>query len=442
MPCAPVWTSPDGALAAGYREVVQRRPHEFKIAALSALAELFSESGRNAAEVPVFAAGFGNRKTDVLAYRAVRVAAQRIFVVEPSSSLTVVGTGEVLGPKGYLQMASQLGRLIGASPPSPTESTDAMAAHFQHGASLQPRVQRLCNIRLNARPEATDGLAVRSGDGVLTCTPFALRFFVRGESPFPSPNESAVLFVNGERVSSVVAAVGDDGLVRFGAAATLSGALPSHVTSAELGAMRLSRGHNELVVRWAALETSARVFVAESDSSFVSISLGASVDAGLRDGRDSDGDSLLEMVQRSGLEWICLSGGSASALRWMQQQQPHVAAHGIVVHLPRDHTAAQHDADVRRFCEQVESLFAAAGRDVMSDRPFYAGISAGTSDTLLLRAMRIRPMCLFSIDGPSKISVVGTGDTFLTFASLLPALKRPESMSVPVAKHGSTRRSD
>ena len=76
LPDGPVIMSPDRLIAALKREVIDRRPEEFKIAALTDIRSLFG--GRNP-----FYAGFGNRITDALSYRAVDIPAYRIYSIDP-----------------------------------------------------------------------------------------------------------------------------------------------------------------------------------------------------------------------------------------------------------------------------------------------------------------------------------------------------------------------
>ncbi|VDM42122.1 unnamed protein product [Toxocara canis] len=74
LPDGPLLLSPTSVLMAFRREVIDRKPEEFKIAALSDLKECF----------PVkqpFYAGFGNRETDVIAYRAVDIPLDRILII-------------------------------------------------------------------------------------------------------------------------------------------------------------------------------------------------------------------------------------------------------------------------------------------------------------------------------------------------------------------------
>lgn len=84
LPGGPVITSPDRLLTAFTREVILRKPQEFKIAALRDIQRLFP-SGHNP-----FHAGFGNRDTDVISYRAVGVPEGKIFVIDPAGAVKQV----------------------------------------------------------------------------------------------------------------------------------------------------------------------------------------------------------------------------------------------------------------------------------------------------------------------------------------------------------------
>ncbi|KAL7747100.1 lipin Ned1 [Sorochytrium milnesiophthora] len=80
LPDGPVFLSPDRLVAAFTREVIQRRPEEFKVACLKDVRSLFKE--RNP-----FHAGFGNRHTDAFSYRAVGIPTSRIFTINPVGEL-------------------------------------------------------------------------------------------------------------------------------------------------------------------------------------------------------------------------------------------------------------------------------------------------------------------------------------------------------------------
>lgn len=83
LPNGPVLMSPNRLVESFTREVIRRKPQEFKIQALREVRSLF------AMEYNPFHAGFGNRETDVISYRAVGVIPHRIFVVNTSNELVV-----------------------------------------------------------------------------------------------------------------------------------------------------------------------------------------------------------------------------------------------------------------------------------------------------------------------------------------------------------------
>lgn len=67
LPEGPVLLSPDRLVQAFTREVIQRRPQEFKMQCLKDVKRLFSGEKQNSP----FYAGFGNRITDAMSYRSV-----------------------------------------------------------------------------------------------------------------------------------------------------------------------------------------------------------------------------------------------------------------------------------------------------------------------------------------------------------------------------------
>ncbi|KAF9903035.1 hypothetical protein EC991_004286 [Linnemannia zychae] len=75
LPDGPVIMSPDRLMTAFHREVIMRKPEEFKMACLRDIRRLFED--RNP-----FYAGFGNRITDALSYRSVNVPSSRIFTID------------------------------------------------------------------------------------------------------------------------------------------------------------------------------------------------------------------------------------------------------------------------------------------------------------------------------------------------------------------------
>ncbi|KCV71982.1 hypothetical protein H696_01390 [Fonticula alba] len=81
LPPGPLICAPDRLLAAFTREVIERKPHVFKMAALGEILKLFP------ADTQPFYAGFGNRPTDALSYQSVMVPIERIFTINPSGNI-------------------------------------------------------------------------------------------------------------------------------------------------------------------------------------------------------------------------------------------------------------------------------------------------------------------------------------------------------------------
>jgi len=80
LPKGPVFMSPDRLFWAFNREIIRRKPEEFKIACLQDIARLFPKNP--------FYAGFGNRPTDMVAYEAAGVPPGRVFIINPSGKIT------------------------------------------------------------------------------------------------------------------------------------------------------------------------------------------------------------------------------------------------------------------------------------------------------------------------------------------------------------------
>ncbi|KAL3140747.1 hypothetical protein ABBQ32_005301 [Trebouxia sp. C0010 RCD-2024] len=81
LPAGPVIISPDGLFPSLYRELVLRRPHEFKIRCLEDIRALFPSDWNP------FYAGFGNRDTDEISYLTVGVPASKCFIINPKGEL-------------------------------------------------------------------------------------------------------------------------------------------------------------------------------------------------------------------------------------------------------------------------------------------------------------------------------------------------------------------
>ena len=85
-PCVTDATSYYGSLK---REVVDKSSHLFKAEFLAEeLRDCFSKAGRTLIEKPVFMAGFGNKDTDAMAYRAAGVHPVLTFIIDKRSVVT------------------------------------------------------------------------------------------------------------------------------------------------------------------------------------------------------------------------------------------------------------------------------------------------------------------------------------------------------------------
>ena len=72
--------SPHGIIPSLYREMILKRPQEFKMAALQGIRSLFP------ADWNPFYCGFGNRSSDDVSYLHMGVPPQRIFTINPSGA--------------------------------------------------------------------------------------------------------------------------------------------------------------------------------------------------------------------------------------------------------------------------------------------------------------------------------------------------------------------
>ncbi|ELT87039.1 hypothetical protein CAPTEDRAFT_223314 [Capitella teleta] len=81
LPEGPLLLSPSSLMSAFHKEVIERKPEEFKISCLKNIAALFPESANP------FYAGFGNKINDTWAYRAVGIPISRVFTVNHRGEL-------------------------------------------------------------------------------------------------------------------------------------------------------------------------------------------------------------------------------------------------------------------------------------------------------------------------------------------------------------------
>lgn len=81
MPDGPILLNPTSLITAFHREVIERKPEQFKISCMSDIKALFPVDSNP------FYAGYGNRINDVWAYRAVGIPIVRIFTINPKGEL-------------------------------------------------------------------------------------------------------------------------------------------------------------------------------------------------------------------------------------------------------------------------------------------------------------------------------------------------------------------
>lgn len=132
LPVGPVVISPDGLIPSLYREMVVRRPHEFKIATLQSIRNLFPPFWN-----PFFA-GFGNRGTDEISYKAVGIPPGKVFTINPRGEIRR-STGAVVG--------SLLGSLAGINtlvnevfPPQVASKGESVRTEFNDAAFWRPPI--------------------------------------------------------------------------------------------------------------------------------------------------------------------------------------------------------------------------------------------------------------------------------------------------------------
>ena len=121
LPGGPVILSPDRTLAALKREIVLKKPEVFKMACLNDIKSLYFNSGvLDDDERTPFYAGFGNRITDAISYRSVKIPSHRIFTINPNGEVHM----ELLELTGQKSSYLLIGELVDLFfPPLPEVST-------------------------------------------------------------------------------------------------------------------------------------------------------------------------------------------------------------------------------------------------------------------------------------------------------------------------------
>lgn len=116
LPEGPIIMSSDRLFASFSREVILRKPEEFKIATLNEIKSLFETKDN---PQPFFA-GFGNRITDTISYKTVGIPDHKIFMIDTTGNIKVYDT---LNHKSYTDV-HQLVNLMFPDVKSKFVSTD------------------------------------------------------------------------------------------------------------------------------------------------------------------------------------------------------------------------------------------------------------------------------------------------------------------------------
>ncbi|KAF5402795.1 hypothetical protein PHET_03702 [Paragonimus heterotremus] len=101
LPDGPILLAPFSALHAFRKEVIERRAEEFKIDCLRQIEALFSKDHNSSENVPALVAGFGNRLSDIISYRAVGIKDHQIFIVNNLGNI-MSGTSDPVDQRNHL----------------------------------------------------------------------------------------------------------------------------------------------------------------------------------------------------------------------------------------------------------------------------------------------------------------------------------------------------
>ena len=100
LPLAPVLLAPDTLLPSFKREVILKKANVFKIAVLKDIKALYSD------DYNPFHAGFGNRETDAISYRAIDIALEKIFIINTESKIYKVSDNSIY--QTYLPLIEEI----------------------------------------------------------------------------------------------------------------------------------------------------------------------------------------------------------------------------------------------------------------------------------------------------------------------------------------------
>ncbi|OLY84164.1 Nuclear elongation and deformation protein 1 [Smittium mucronatum] len=129
LPRGPLLLSPDRLFASFHREIIMKRPQDFKMACLRDIKNLFQN------DTP-FYAGFGNRITDAMSYRSVNVPVSRICTIDPSGVIKL----ELLS--GYKSSYTKMGDLVDLMFPPITAKLDPNYNDFEYWRPSLPDIEK------------------------------------------------------------------------------------------------------------------------------------------------------------------------------------------------------------------------------------------------------------------------------------------------------------
>jgi len=127
LPSGPVFMSPDRLLYSFNREVILRKPEQFKVACLNDIKDLFSHR-----ECP-FYAGFGNRNSDAISYKRVGIPYAKIFIINHFGEVTCASGA-------YTKTYTKLNELVDEMfPPLHPQKKQRVEDHWSDGQYWSPR---------------------------------------------------------------------------------------------------------------------------------------------------------------------------------------------------------------------------------------------------------------------------------------------------------------
>ncbi|KAJ2757729.1 lipin Ned1, partial [Coemansia nantahalensis] len=127
LPLGPLLLSPDRLFTSFHREVIMRRPQEFKMACLRDIRKLFGDRSP-------FYAGFGNRITDAMSYRSVNVPVSRICTIDTSGEIKL----DLL--PGYTSSYVAMGDLVDMMFPPLSTKLDPKFNDWEYWRAAMPSV--------------------------------------------------------------------------------------------------------------------------------------------------------------------------------------------------------------------------------------------------------------------------------------------------------------